>query len=182
MSRIGKKTILIPAGVEVKIDGQTVQIKGPKGELKKELRPEIGAEFSGKELKLFVKKETKKSSAFWGLSRALLANMAKGVVEGYEKKLEFEGIGYKAQVQGADLVLSAGFTHPVIIKAPAEINFKVEKKVIIVSGIDKELVGQMAAKIRAVKKPEPYKGTGIRYQGEVIIRKAGKKAAAAIKT
>lgn len=177
MSRIGKKPILIPEKVEVQINKQTVQVKGPKGELKLELRPEIGVERKDKTLNLVIKKESKKSRAFWGLSRALLANMVEGVSRGYEKKLEFEGIGYKALVQGQDLVLNIGFSHPVIIKAPAGIDLKVEKKVIIISGSDKNLVGQTAAKIRATKPPEPYKGTGIRYQGEVIIRKAGKKVA-----
>lgn len=176
MSRIGKKLILIPEQVEVKINGNLVIVKGPKGELKLELRPEIGAEIQDKTLKLLVKKETKKSSAFWGLNRALLANMIQGVTQGFEKKLEFEGIGYKAQVQSADLVLNVGFSHPIVVKAPSGINFKVEKKIITVSGIDKKLVGQLASHIRSIKKPEPYKGTGIRYQGEIIIKKAGKKA------
>lgn len=181
MSRIGKKTILIPEGVEIRIDSQVIHVKGPKGELKIELRPEISAEMKDKILRLFIHKETKKSFAFWGLDRALLANMVKGVFEGYEKKLEFEGIGYKAQLQGKDLVLNVGFTHPVIIETPAGISLKVEKKIITVSGIDKGLVGQIAAKIRAIKKPEPYKGTGIRYQGEIITKKSGKKAATVVK-
>lgn len=180
MSRIGKKPILIPEGVEVKIEGQKVTVKGPKGELQKEIRPEIKVEL--KENKIFVQPfskkgwiQTKKTKAFWGLMRALLNNMVKGVVEGYEKKLEIEGLGYKAFLEGNDLVLQVGFTHPVKIVAPEGIKFSVEKNVIIVSGVDKEKVSQLAAKIRKVRPPEPYKGTGIRYQGEVIRRKAGKK-------
>jgi len=181
MSRIGKKTILIPKGVNIDINGDLIKVKGPKGEENRVLRPEIGVEISESELKVFVKRETKKSSAYWGLSRTLIANMIIGVTVGFEKKLEFEGIGFKVQLQGKDLVLNVGFSHPVTFNAPAGIEFKVEKKVITVFGINKELVGETAAKIRAIKKPEPYKGKGIRYQGEVIIRKAGKKAASTVK-
>jgi large subunit ribosomal protein L6 len=174
MSRIGKKPIEISAGVDVKIEGQKVIIKGPKGELQKSIRPEIKLEL--KEGKLFLSSQ---HSPFLGLSRALLANMIKGVVEGYEKKLEIEGIGYKAALEGQDLVLNIGFTHPIKIKAPeGKIKFTVEKSLITVSGADKELVGQLAARIRSVRPPEPYKGKGIRYQGEHVRRKLGKKAAA----
>lgn len=181
MSRVGKKPILIPEVVEVKIEGQMVTIKGPKGELLKEIRPEIKVEV--KENKIFVepKMESKKTKAFWGLTRALLANMVMGVARGYEKKLQIEGLGYRANLEGPteggypDLVLYVGFSHPVKIQAPSGIKFSIEKNIITVSGTDKELVGQTAAKIRSVQPPEPYKGKGIRYVGEVIRRKVGKK-------
>ena len=177
MSRIGKKPIEIPQGVEVKITGQKVVIKGLKGELSLEVRPEIKVE--EKEGKVFVSPqiETEKTKAFWGLTRALLQNMTKGVTEGYEKKLEMEGVGYKANLEGEDLVLNIGFSHPVKIEAPQGIKFSTDKNTITVTGIDKGLVGQTAAKIRKVRPPEPYKGKGIRYAGEQVRRKVGKKAA-----
>ena len=181
MSRIGKKPILILENVEVKIEGQRVTVKGPKGELQKEIRPEIKIEIKGKEIFLFPQIETKRTKAFWGLSRALLANMIKGVTAGYEKKLEIEGLGYRASLEGNDLVLSVGFTHLVKIKCPQAIKFSVEKNVVTVSGTNKELVGQIAAKVKKVKPPEPYKGKGIRYLGEVIRRKVGKKVVTAAK-
>jgi len=177
MSRVGKKPILIPEDVEVKIEGQKVIISGPKGELSREIRPEIKVEVKGNQIFVSPQIETKKTKAFWGLIRALLAAMVQGVKEGYEKKLEIEGVGYKAQVLGVDIIqLSVGFTKPTKIKAPKDIKFSVEKNVITVSGIDKELVGQIAAKIRKAKPAEPYKGKGIRYQGEIVRRKVGKKA------
>lgn len=180
MSRVGKKPIEIPENVEVKIEGQKVIIKGLKGELSREIRPEIKVEVKGNQIFVLPKEETKKTKAFWGLTRTLLANMIKGVTEGYEKKLEIEGLGFKALVEGEDLKLLVGFTHPVEIKAPQDIKFLVEKNVITVSGIDKEKVGLVAAMIRKVKPPEPYKGKGIRYQGEIVRRKVGKKAATAM--
>ncbi len=182
MSRIGKKPIIIPKDVQVSIDDQ-ISIKGPKGELKRDLpdllevkekKTEQGAE---KELIVVPKKENKKIYALWGLYRSLIAGMVEGVVHGVEKKLEIIGVGYRAEVQGDKLVLNIGFSHPVEIKAPQGIEFKVEKNLITISGIDKQLVGQTAAEIRAVRKPEPYKGKGIRYQGEEVRRKAGKKTA-----
>lgn len=176
MSRIGKKPIEIPEGVEVKIEKKEITIKGPKGELKREIRPEVNVELKEKELILSIKNETKKAKAFWGLTRTLLANMIEGVTKGHEKKLEIQGVGYKANLEGENLVLIVGYSHPVNIKKPEDIDFKVEKNIIIVSGQDKELVGQIAAKIRKVRKPEPYKGKGIRYVGEYVRRKVGKKA------
>jgi len=175
MSRVGKKPILIPENVEVKIEGQNVTIKGPKGELSREIRPEIKVEV--KENKIFVTPqiEAQKTKAFWGLTRALIANMIKGVAEGYEKKLEIEGLGFRVSLEGDNLVLQVGFTHPIKIKAPQGIKFLVEKNIITVLGADKELVGQTSAKIRKIKPPEPYKGKGIKYLGEVIRRKVGKK-------
>ncbi len=179
MSRVGKKPILIPENVEVKIESQKAIIKGPKGELSFQIRPEIGVEI--RENKIFVAPqiEMKKTKAFWGLSRVLLFNMIKGVTEGYEKKLQIEGIGYRANLEGNNLVLSVGFSHPVKIEAPSGIKFLIEKNIITVSGCDKELVGQLAAQIRKVQPPEPYKGKGIRYVGEVVRKKVGKKAVAA---
>lgn len=179
MSRIGKKPILIPAGVEVKIDGQSVAIKGPKGELSREVRPEIKVELKEGSIVVSPKIETKKTKAFWGLTRALISNMVQGVVKGYEKQLEIQGIGYRASAEGRDLALQVGFSHPVKIQAPQEINFGVEKNIIKISGADKEQVSQMAARIRKIKPPEPYKGKGIRYLGEVVRKKVGKKAVAA---
>ncbi len=180
MSRVGKKPILIPEGVEVKIENQNVNVKGPNGELSVNVRPEIKVEI--KEDKIFIvpQVETKKTKAFWGLSRVLLSNMVFGVKEGYEKKLQIEGIGYRAALEGNNLVLFVGFSHPVKIEAPAGIKFSIEKNIITVSGIDKGLVGETAAKIRRTQPPEPYKGKGIRYLGEIIRKKEGKKAATTI--
>ena len=186
MSRIGKKPISIPEGAEVKIEGQRVFIKGPKGELTKEFRPEI--KITVEENKIFVSPQIpptkkmvggKRTKAFWGLTRALIANMIKGVTEGFEKKLQIEGLGFRALIEDENLLLHIGFTHPVKIKTPLGIKFSIEKNIITVSGIDKELVGQIAAKIRKIKPPEPYKGKGIRYLGEVIRRKVGKKVVTA---
>lgn len=176
MSRIGKKPIKIPKEVQIEIEGQKVKVKGPKGELERKIPPEIGIEKKGEKLIFFPQKKTKKTKAFWGLSRSLVNNMVEGVTKGFEKKLEIQGIGYRAFLQGKDLVLEVGFSHPVKIKCPQGIDFSVEKNIIKVSGIDKELVGNVAAKIRKVKKPDPYKGKGIRYLGEKIRKKLGKKA------
>lgn len=177
MSRIGKKPIEILKGVEVKVESNTVFVKGPKGELQKDVPLEIKIEIKGNEIFLSPEKETKRSKAFWGLFRTLIFNMIKGVTDGYEKKLEIHGVGYKANLEGEDLILLVGFSHSVKIDKVEGIKFLVEKSIITVSGIDKELVGQIAAKIRKVKKPEPYKGKGIRYLGEEVRRKTGKKAA-----
>lgn len=178
MSRIGRKQILIPAGVEVKISGSDIEVKGPKGVLKMKAAPEIVVELKEKEIHFTPKKEDLKSKALWGLTRTLVNNMVLGVVKGFEKRLEINGVGFKAAVEGKKLVLSVGLSHTVDIPAPEGIEFKVEKNVIIVSGIDKGLVGQVSAQIRRVKPPEPYKGKGIKYIDEIIKRKLGKKAAA----
>jgi large subunit ribosomal protein L6 len=176
MSRVGKKPILIPQGVEVKIERQKVITKGPKGELSFDLPSGIQVEIKENRIFLSPQDQTKKFSALWGTVRAVLSSNIEGVVKGYEKKLEIEGLGFKAQVEGEDtLVLYVGFTHPVKIKAPEGIKFSVEKNVIVVSGIDKALVGRIAAEIRKVKKPDPYKAKGIKYVGEFIKKKAGKK-------
>ena len=179
MSRIGKKPILRPENVEVKIEGNLVIAKGPKGELTKKIPPEMKVELKDRKILISPCLQTKKTNALWGLTRALIFNLVKGLTEGFEKKLEIEGIGYKALVQDNKLILSLGFSHPIEIKAPEGIKFQVEKNIITVSGLDKELVGQVAASLRARKKPEPYKGKGIKYLGEIVRRKAGKKAVVA---
>lgn len=179
MSRIGKKPIQISSGVEIKIDGQTVAIKGPKGELKRQLPEVLDVKVSEGSVSVKPRGDAgldKKTLSLWGLGRAMLASMIKGVSDGFKKELEFNGVGFKAQVKGSDLELSLGYTKPVLIKGPAGVAFQVEKGLIVVSGIDKELVGHVAAQIRAARLPEPYKGTGIKYKEEVIRRKAGKKA------
>jgi large subunit ribosomal protein L6 len=177
MSRIGKKPIEIPQGVEVKLEGNMLSVKGSKGELSREINREILVET--KDGKILVSRKTgelsKKGRGLWGLYRALIANMVEGVSKGFERKLEIEGVGFKANVEGDNLVLNIGFTHPVKLKKLDGVNFLVEKNLITVSGIDKEKVGFMAAEIRNQKKAEPYKGKGIKYQGEIIRRKEGKK-------
>ncbi len=179
MSRVGKKIIEIPQGVEIQIKDDTVLVKGPKGELERNFRPEIEIKIEANEIKLLPKKETKKTRAFWGLTRALLSNMVHGVSQGFEKKLQIEGVGYKAELQGDVLTLNVGFSHSVKFKAPEGVSFSVDKNIVTLSGIDKELVAQTAAKIRKTRPPEPYKGKGIRYVGEEVKRKVGKKAAGA---
>lgn len=176
MSRIGKLPVKIPQGVEVNISETSVTCKGPKGELSIEINPCVLIEKEESEIKIVLKDGC--DSALWGTYRQHIFNMVNGVTKEYEKKLEVVGVGFKAQAQGDKLVLNIGFTHPVEIKAPKGINFKVEKNIIIVSGIDKQLVGQIAAEIRAYKVPEPYKGKGIRYIDEHVRKKEGKKAVA----
>jgi large subunit ribosomal protein L6 len=178
MSRIGKKPIQIIDGVEVTLKGKELHVKGAKGSLSMTILNEIDVVIEGKEIKLTPKKsEDKKSNAFWGLTRTLISNMIDGVSKGYEKKLEVNGVGFKSRVEGKDLILDVGFSHPVKIEAPEGISFTAEKNVITVFGIDKELVGQVAATIRRVRPPEPYKGKGIKYQTEILKRKVGKKTA-----
>ena len=183
MSRIGKQPIKIPENVEVKIEGDLIIVKGPKGELKNRIPREIKIEIKDdKELKLKPIIFHKETQALWGTWRSLINNMIQGVTKGFEKKLEIRGVGYRAELKGLpagkDLVLSLGYSHLVKVRAPRDIEFKVEKNTITVSGIDKQVVGQIAADIRKKRKPEPYKGKGIRYEGEIVRRKAGKKAAA----
>jgi large subunit ribosomal protein L6 len=189
MSRIGKQPIKISPGTEIKIEGDTIKVKSSKGELSFGLPSEIKAEVKEDNILISPKnkkaeqnesadKKAKEVSALWGLTRALIFNMVKGVTEGFEKKLEIQGVGYKASMQGNKLVMQLGFSHPVELETPEGVELKVEKNIIIVSGIDKQKVGQTAAKIRDFKKPEPYKGKGIRYEGEKVRRKAGKKAVA----
>jgi len=184
LSRIGKQPINIPDNVEVEIRENLVKVKGPKGELTLHIEPELNVKTENKQIIVFPVRETKKTSALWGLTQRLLRNMIQGVTEGFEKQLEIVGIGYRAALENSKsgrqkLVLNLGFSHPVEIEAPEGIEFKVEKNIITVMGIDKQLVGQIAAEIRSKRKPEPYKGKGIRYLGEIVRRKPGKKAVAA---
>ena len=176
MSRIGKKPIEIPSGVTVDIIGETVKVKGPKGENSRVFRDEIGFEKNENSIILSIKKPTKLARALWGTYASHVRNMVEGVTNGFSKKLEIQGIGYRAVAEGAGLNLSLGFSHAVKFVPPQGVSLAVEKNIITVSGIDKEKVGLVASQIRALKPPEPYKGKGIRYEGEVIIRKAGKKA------
>ncbi len=177
MSKIGKKLIQVPKGVDIKIDGGSVSVKGPKGELKRVFDNSVSVTVADGKVSIINQK--KDGTEMWGLVRALIANMVKGVSDGFEKKLEFEGVGYKANVKGTDLELNLGYSHPILIKIPAGIEVKVEKNVIKVNGIDNELIGHFCAEVKSKRLPEPYKGKGIRYAGEVIRRKAGKKAATA---
>lgn len=175
MSRIGKMPVDMPSGVDIRVDGTQVTVKGSKGELSREFTDRVS--FSIEEGVITVGREddTRESRALHGLSRALLANMVHGVSEGFTKVLEIQGVGYRASLKGSDIELLVGFSHPVDVKAPKGITFEVpEPTRIIVSGIDKEQVGQVAADIRKVRPPEPYKGKGIRYAGEYVRRKAGK--------
>lgn len=177
MSRIGKKLIVIPEKVTIKLDGQKIQVDGPKGSLSRLLPSLVCCTFDENQNALVIEKtqNTRLAQALYGLSRTLVANMVTGVSAGFEKKLEITGIGYRAQLQGKDLVLNMGYSHPVKMVTPEGLAVRVESPTsIIVSGTQKDLVGEFAAKIRAVRPPEPYKGKGIAYEGEYIRRKAGK--------
>lgn len=182
MSRVGRKQILIPDGVEVKLEGNVIKVKGPKGELSRSFLPEIKIEITGKTMQLSPAIENKNTAAFWGLTRALVFNMIKGVTDGFEKRLEIQGIGYKAAIEGENIVLNVGFTHQVKIPIPKGIKSSVEKNIIIISGFDKEVVGQLAANVRKAKPMEPYKGKGLKYIDEIVRRKVGKKVAGATVT
>ena len=177
MSRVGKQPIEIPQGVEVTVEGALVKVKGPKGELERNIRPEIEAKVVDGQIEVTPKEDAKKPGAMWGLTRSLIANMVQGVFEGYEKKLEIEGVGYKAEASGDAMTLNVGFSHPVVVKAPENVVFSVDKNIITISGPDKEKVGQFASSIKRVKPVEPYKGKGIKYEGETVRRKLGKRAA-----
>lgn len=175
MSRIGKMPVVIPSGVEVKIDGQTVTVKGKKGELTRTFQPSMVIKQEGDEIIVSPADDERQTNAFWGLTRSLIHNMVEGVSTGFEKKLELVGVGYRAALKGKDLELQLGYSHPVLVKAPEGITFEVpSQNEITVSGASKEQVGQIAADIRKWRKPEPYKGKGIRYVGEYVRRKAGK--------
>jgi large subunit ribosomal protein L6 len=179
MSRIGKKPIEILQGVTINISEKEIIVKGPKGELKQFIHPEIKIEQKDGKILVAPKAElSKKGRGLWGLYRALVSNMVEGVSKGFEKKLEIEGVGFKAAVDAEGIALNLGFTNPVKIKKIDGVDFKVEKNIVTVSGADKERVGYMAAEIRKQKKAEPYKGKGIKYQGEKIRRKEGKKVVA----
>jgi large subunit ribosomal protein L6 len=177
MSRIGKQPIPVPAGVTVSIETGLVRINGPKGELSERIPRDITVEQDGEQL--VVKRPTDRGEhrALHGLTRSLVANMVQGVTEGYEKSLEIQGVGYRAQKRGSDIELSLGFSHPVSVRAPEGIEFDVPSPTrVVVRGISKQLVGEVAANIRKRRPPEPYKGKGIRYEGEYVARKVGKRA------
>jgi len=179
MSRIGRMPITIPQGVTVDVNKSTVRVKGPKGELSRSFDPDM--QISLEDGTLIVQRPTdrRRHRALHGLTRSLLNNMVVGVSEGFVRRLEIQGVGYRAGLQGEDLVLNVGYSHPVVVEPPDGISFQVEKnyREISVSGVDKEMVGEMAARIRRVRPPEPYKGKGIRYEGEYVRRKAGKAGA-----
>ncbi|MDO9224130.1 MAG: 50S ribosomal protein L6 [Caulobacter sp.] len=176
MSRIGKKAVAVPSGVTVTIDGQTVTVKGPKGQLTWTIVDEIEVKQENGELTLSPRNDTTRAKAMWGLSRTLVSNMVEGVTAGFEQSLELVGVGYRAALKGNDLSLQLGFSHDVDILAPAGISFIVPKQTEVkIAGIDKQAVGEIAAKIRRIRPPEPYKGKGVRYAGEKVRRKEGKK-------
>ncbi|ANW99810.1 50S ribosomal protein L6 [Thermoclostridium stercorarium subsp. thermolacticum DSM 2910] len=178
MSRVGKMPVVIPAGVDVKVNGHEVTVKGPKGTLTQVFHPDMTIEKEGNQVIVKRPSDLKKHKALHGLTRTLINNMIIGVTQGYEKRLEINGVGYRAQKQGKKLILNLGFSHPVEIEEPAGITIDVPaQNQIIVKGIDKQLVGQVAAVIRSKRPPEPYKGKGIKYVDEVIIRKEGKTGA-----
>lgn len=184
MSRIGKKPIEIPKEVEVSLEGKRIEVKGPKGNLAREIHAAISIKREGNYLLVFPQDGPrddlrKPIRALWGLTRALIWNMIKGVTEGYEKRLEIEGIGYRAILEGRNLVLNVGFIHPLKLFIPENVVLSINKNIVTVGGVDKEKVGQFAALIRKAKPAEPYKGKGIKYEGEQIRRKLGKRAAGA---
>ena len=177
MSRIGKAPISVPSGVDITIDGNVVAVKGPKGRLSTALSPEIIVSLADGVISVSRPSDAGRHRALHGLSRTLVANMVTGVTAGFEKRLDIVGVGYRAILKGQDLEIQAGFSHPVVVTPPDNIEFEVPVPTqIVVRGIDKQQVGQIAANIRAIRKPEPYKGKGIRYQGEVVRRKVGKRA------
>jgi large subunit ribosomal protein L6 len=178
MSRIGKKPIPLNKGIKISKSGNEYEVSGPKGKLSVKVDGDIDVNFNANEITVTRKNELKKNKALHGLYRALLQNMVSGVTEGFSKKLELQGIGYRAEMKGKSLVLQLGYSHPIVFNPPVEINIEVPAtNSIIISGIDKQLVGLIAAKIRTFRPPEPYKGKGIRYEKEVVRRKAGKTAA-----
>lgn len=176
MSRIGRLPITVPQGVTVNVQKNTVRVKGPKGELLRTFDPDMQIAMEDNSIVVQRPTDHRRHRALHGLTRALLNNMVIGVSEGFVRRLEIQGVGYRAELQGKNLVLNVGYSHPVVIEPPDGISFEVEKgyRGISVSGVDKEMVGEMAARIRRVRPPEPYKGKGIRYEGEYVRRKAGK--------
>lgn len=178
MSRIGKKPVPIPSGVTATVSGHEVKVKGPKGELAFTVPEEVKVEKTDDGIEVSPAEETKRARSMWGMSRTMVANLVKGVTDGYTTTLEIQGVGYRAAMKGKDLQLNIGFSHDVVHAIPSGLDVKVggaKQEVITISGIDKQLVGQFAANVRASRPPEPYQGKGIRYQGEYIFRKEGKK-------
>jgi large subunit ribosomal protein L6 len=176
MSRIGKKPVTVPSGVTAQVDGQEVKVKGPKGELKHVLVDAVIAKLEDGGIEIAMREDSKEARAMWGMSRTMVANLVAGVTEGFTKKLEITGVGYRAAVQGSNLQLQLGYSHDIAFAIPQGIQVVCPKPTeIVVTGIDKQKVGQVAAEIRRFRPPEPYKGKGIRYAGEFILRKEGKK-------
>lgn len=177
MSRVGKKEIIIPNGVNVKIDDNHIDVKGPKGSLSFDHSRESKVEVSDNTISVANVGKTKNAPALWGTTRSVLMNMIVGVTEGYEKQLELQGVGYKMAIQGKKFIFNLGFSHPVEKVIPEGIEASIEKNILIMKGIDKQKVGQLAAEIKDLKPVEPYKGKGFRYVGEIVMRKEGKRAA-----
>ena len=176
MSRIGKKPVAIPSGVTVTLDGQALTVKGPKGQLSWTVVDDIEIKHENNELTLAPRSDTKRARAMWGLSRTLVGNLVHGVTQGYEEVLELVGVGYRAALKGQSLSMQLGYSHDVDVPPPAGITFAVPKQTEVrIAGIDKQLVGEVAARIRRLRPPEPYKGKGVRYSGEKVRRKEGKK-------
>ena len=178
MSRIGKKPIPVPRGVDIAVDGRTVRVKGPRGQMERTFRPEVDIEMAAGELRVARRTDSKRDRAFHGLTRALLANMVTGVSLGFRKTLEIVGVGYRAEKKSGTLTLAVGYSHPIQYPEPAGITITTPNPTtIVIEGVDRQQVGQVAAEIRAVRSPEPYKGKGIRYHGELVRRKDGKAGA-----
>jgi large subunit ribosomal protein L6 len=176
MSRIGKKPVAIPSGVTANVDGQTVKMKGPKGALELVLPAEVSAKLEKGSIQVDPRNETKRARSMWGTSRTLVSNLVTGVTKGFEKKLEITGVGYRAAVQGKNLQIALGYSHDVVYPIPTGIAIVTPKPTeVVITGIDRQQVGQVAAEIRGFRKPEPYKGKGVKYAGEYIFRKEGKK-------
>jgi len=176
MSRIGKKPIAIPAGITANVEGQTVKVKGPKGALAAVLHDDVAVKLDGAQIKVDPRAETKRARAQWGTSRTLIANLIAGVTRGFEQRLEISGVGYRAAVQGKNLQIALGYSHDIIYPIPEGITIATPRPVeIVISGSDRQKVGQVAAEIRNYRPPEPYKGKGIKYASERIFRKEGKK-------
>ena len=179
MTRIGKRPMLIPKVVKIKLEGDLREVKGPKGELSRKVHPKVHVKIDGDRAIISVADETRESASLHGLFRVLVENMVTGVTKGFERVLEIVGVGYRAELKGRTAVFNLGYSHPIDFDLPEGIDAKIEKTKIILSGIDKDLLGETAAKIRGFRKPEPYKGKGIKYADEMIRRKAGKAGATA---
>jgi large subunit ribosomal protein L6 len=176
MSRIGKKPVAVPSGITANVEGQTVKIKGPKGALQVVLHDDISVKLDGGQIKVDPRSETKRARSQWGTSRTLIANLIAGVTKGFEQRLEINGVGYRASVQGKNLQIALGYSHDIVYPIPEGITIATPRPVeIVISGMDRQKVGQVAAEIRDYRPPEPYKGKGIKYAGERIFRKEGKK-------
>ena len=176
MSRIGKKAVPVPSGVQAAVEGQTVKIKGPKGALQLVLHDDVTAKLDKGEIKVDPRFETKRARSQWGTSRTLIANLIAGVTKGFEEKLEITGVGYRAAVQGKNLQMQLGYSHDIVYPIPSGITIAVPKPTeVLISGFDKQQVGQVAAELRGFRPPEPYKGKGVKYSGEYVFRKEGKK-------